>query len=80
VLTNAGDRGPGITKAPANGIVIGKDFNRLVKSLEDFHFVKVQEESDNKYSQYPAYIVQTKEKRNILNPFKRVSETREEEQ
>jgi class 3 adenylate cyclase len=64
------------SKAPANGMVIGEDLYQLVKSIEDFRFERVGERSDNKYSQYPAYIVQTKEKRNILNPFKRVSESK----
>lgn len=64
------------SKSPANGMVIGKDLHQLVKSLEDFRFERVKEQSDNKYSQYPAYIVQTKEKRNILNPFKRVLESK----
>jgi class 3 adenylate cyclase len=64
------------SKAPANGLVIGEDLYQLVKSLEDFHFERAKEESDNKYGQYPAYIVQTKQKRNILNPFKRVPESK----
>ncbi len=67
------------SKAPANGMVIGEDLYQLVTSIEDFRFERVKEGSDNKYSQYPAYIVQTKEKRNILNPFKRVSESKKEE-
>jgi class 3 adenylate cyclase len=67
------------SKAPANGMVIGEDLYQLVKSLEDFRFERVKEQSDTKYSQYPAYIVQTKEKRNILNPFKRVPESKKEE-
>ena len=67
------------SKAPANGMVIGEDLYQLVKSLEDYCFERVQEQTDAKYNQYPAYIVQTKEKRNILNPFKRESESRNEE-
>jgi hypothetical protein len=39
-----------------------------------------QEQPDSNYSQYPAYIVQTKQKRNILNSFKRVSESKKEEE
>jgi class 3 adenylate cyclase len=57
-------------KAPTNGIVIGQNLYRLVKSIEDFCFEKVKEQPDTKYRHYPAYIVQTKQKRNILNPFK----------
>jgi class 3 adenylate cyclase len=64
------------SKAPANGMVIGEDLYQLVKSLEDFRFERVLEQSDSKYSQYPAYIVQAKQKRNILNPFKRVPESK----
>lgn len=63
------------SKAPANGMVIGEDLYQLVKSLKDFHFERVQEQPDSKYGQYPAYIVQTRKKRNILNPFKRVPES-----
>jgi hypothetical protein len=66
------------SKAPANGMVIGQDLYQLVKSIEDFCFERVQEQSDTKYSHYPAYIVQTKQKRNILNPFKRVPESKKE--
>jgi class 3 adenylate cyclase len=68
------------SKAPANGMVIGQELYQLVKSLEDFRFERVNEQSDSKYNQYPAYILQTKEKRNILNPFKRVSESKKEGQ
>jgi hypothetical protein len=67
------------SKAPANGMVIGEDLYQLVKFLEDFRFERVHEQSDSNYNQYPAYIVQTRKKRNILNPFKRVSESRKEE-
>jgi class 3 adenylate cyclase len=68
------------SKAPANGMVIGQNLYQLVKSIEDFRFERVNEQPDSKYSQYPTYIVQTKEKRNILNPFKRVSELKKEGQ
>ncbi len=67
------------SKAPTNGMVIGEDLYQLAKSLEDFRFERVQEQSDTRYSQYPAYLVKTKEKRNILNPFKRVPESKKEE-
>jgi hypothetical protein len=61
-------------------MVIGEELYQLVKSVEDYCFERVPEQPDTKYSQYPAYIVQTKEKRNILNPFKRVSESKKEEE
>ena len=64
------------SKAPANGMVIGEDFYQLVKSLEDYCFERVHEQSHAKYSQYPAYFSQTRDKRNILNPFKRISESK----
>jgi len=61
------------SKAPANGMVIGKALYELVKSFEDYNFGKVRDQLDAKY-QYPAYLVESKHKRSILNPFKRVSE------
>jgi class 3 adenylate cyclase len=67
------------SKAPANGMVIGEDLYQLVKSLQDFRFKRVEKQPDTKYNQYPAYIVQTSQKRNILNPFKRIPESRKEE-
>jgi hypothetical protein len=67
------------SKAPANGMIIGEEVYQLVKSIEDFRFERVKEQSDNKYSQYPAYMIQTRRKRNILNPFKRVLESKKEE-
>ena len=61
------------SKAPANGVVIGKALYELVKSFEDYNFAKVEDQPGAKY-QYPAYLVESKHKRTILNPFKRVSE------
>jgi class 3 adenylate cyclase len=61
------------SKAPANGMVIGKALYDLVKSFEDYNFSKVGEQPGAKY-QYPAYLIGSKRKRTILNPFKRVSE------
>jgi class 3 adenylate cyclase len=61
------------SKAPANGMVIGKALYELVKSFEDYNFGKVGDQPGAKY-QYPAYLVESKHKRTILNPFKRVSE------
>lgn len=59
-------------------MVIGEDFCQLVKSLQDSRFERVQAQCHTKYNQYPVYIVQTNQKRNILNPFKRISESRKE--
>ena len=61
------------SKAPANGMVIGKALYELVKSFEDYNFGKVGDQPGAKY-QYPAYLVESKHKRTILNPFDRVSE------
>ena len=61
------------SKAPANGIVIGESLYELVKSFEYYNFGKVGDQPGTKY-QYPAYLVESKHKRTILNPFKRVSE------
>jgi hypothetical protein len=60
------------SKAPANGMDIGKALYELVKSFEDYNFGKVGQ-PDAKH-QYPAYLIESKHKRTILNPFKRVSE------
>jgi hypothetical protein len=45
------------SKAPANGIVIGQVLYQLVKSIAEFRFETVQDQSDTKYSLYPVYIV-----------------------
>jgi class 3 adenylate cyclase len=62
------------SKAPANGMVIGEALYRLVKSFVDYNFSEVDDQTSTKY-QYPAYIVESKHKRTILNPFKKVSES-----
>jgi hypothetical protein len=55
------------SKTPANGMVIGQDLlYQLIKSLEDFRFERLKEQSDNKHGQSPAYIVQIKDKRNNI--------------
>jgi hypothetical protein len=59
-------------------MVIGQKLYQLVKIHCRVPLRRVQQQSDTKYSQYPAYIVQTKQKGNILNPFKRVPESKKE--
>src|SRR5215469_1759207 len=61
------------SKAPANGMVVGNALYELVKSFEHYNFSKVGDQPGAKY-QYPAYLVESKHKRAILNPFNRVSE------
>ena len=59
------------SKAPANGMVIGEEMYKLVGSFKEYDFEKIQNPPGDKYG-YNAYIVQSKQKRIILNPFKRV--------
>jgi class 3 adenylate cyclase len=61
------------SKAPANGMVVGNALYELVKSFEHYNFGKVGDQPGGKY-QYPAYLVESKHKRTILNPFNRASE------
>jgi class 3 adenylate cyclase len=67
------------SKAAPNSIVIGNNFYLTIGSLKSsemkYTFSKVGEYSGFKdaSSTYPVYSVQSKEKRTILNPFKRRS-------
>jgi hypothetical protein len=67
------------SKAAPNGIVIGNNMYLIVKSFESkeekYIFDKIEEYSGFKdaNSSYPVYSVQSKQKRTILNPFKRAS-------
>jgi class 3 adenylate cyclase len=67
------------SKATPNGIVIGNNLYLIIRSLESNEmqhtFEKIGEYSGFKdaASSYPVYSVQSKQKRTILNPFKRAS-------
>jgi class 3 adenylate cyclase len=64
------------SKAPANGMVIGEAFYRLANQSffrDNYRFEKVQEAAGAKYHQYPAFVVYSKHKRTILDPFARTS-------
>lgn len=60
------------SKAPQNGMVIGESLYKLVRPLEGYSFMKVQDHPNSK-NQFPAYRLETLDKRTILNPFKRSS-------
>ena len=75
------------SKAPTNGMVIGNSMYLMLKTACEskgregrYIFEKVGEYSgfsddNNAHSSYPIYSVQSKQKRNTLNPFKRTSLT-----
>jgi two-component system, OmpR family, response regulator ChvI len=65
------------SKAKENGMVIGDDLYRVIKSFTSFdtkyHFEQVSSYSTANVQEYPIYSVQSKERGIILNPFKRHS-------
>jgi class 3 adenylate cyclase len=56
--------------APQNGMVIGNNLYKIVKSIDDFSFEQVKGAS----TAYDVYNVKDKRKRIILNPFKQYSQ------
>lgn len=62
------------SKAPPNGMIIGEALYQLVKPISDYNFSKVEDQATAKY-EYPGYIVESKHKRTILNPFKKASDS-----
>jgi len=67
------------SKAPENGMIIGRDLYQIVKSLRDFSFEEIEGYSAGRNSQYYAYIVKSSQKRIILNPFKQYPDTESSE-
>ncbi len=61
------------SKATPNGLVIGNNLYRVINSFSDYNFEKVAEYSSNAEN-YNIYSVHIKQKRTILNPFKRIAE------
>lgn len=64
------------SKAPANGMVIGHNLYQIVGAImeKEYNFERIGEYSGSKEA-YPVYFIKTKQKRNILNPFSRTTET-----
>src|ERR671919_1333516 len=60
------------SKAPANGMAIGHNLYQMVGAImkEEYNFERIGEYSGFK-EVYPVYSIITKQKRHILNPFKR---------
>ena len=60
------------SKAPANGMAIGHNLYQMVSAImkEEYNFERIGEYSGFK-EVYPVYSINTKQKRHILNPFKR---------
>jgi two-component system, OmpR family, response regulator ChvI len=62
------------SKAPPNGMVIGKDLFEIVKTFDDYQFAEKEGYLIGLKQKYSVYSVLSKQKRNILDPFKRTSE------
>ena len=58
------------SKAPENGMIIGKDLYQIVKSLDAFSFEEIEGYSAGSGNLYYAYVVKNRQKKIILNPFK----------
>jgi hypothetical protein len=63
------------SKAAHNGVVMGNGLYQIVRKsfVEDYLFEKVGDYQIGFNAQYPIYSVMSKQKRNILNPFKQRS-------
>jgi class 3 adenylate cyclase len=63
------------SKAPANKMVIGDGLYHIVKYLDDYNFTSIGEFSTRlkHNNNYSIYLVESKHRGNILNPFKRKS-------
>ena len=64
------------SKAPANGMAIGHNLYQKVSAImkEEYNFERIGEYSGFKEA-YPVYSIKTKQKRNILDPFRRTTKT-----
>jgi class 3 adenylate cyclase len=54
--------------ARPNGLVIGQDLYKVVKQLDNYTFVRAEESSGKGYF---GYHVDTKERKDVINPFER---------
>jgi class 3 adenylate cyclase len=59
------------SKAPPNGMVIGRNLYEMVRTLDGYIFTNIGEYLLGQSEQYAIYSVKGKEKRNILDPFTR---------
>lgn len=64
------------SKAPADGMVIGNNLHQVLYPLigNDYNFERIGAYTGLK-EEYPIYSVTSTHKRNILNPFKRTTES-----
>lgn len=64
------------SKASANGMAIGHNLYQMVSAImeREYNFERIGEYSGFKEA-YPVYSIKAKQKRNILNPFRRTTET-----
>lgn len=61
------------SKASPNGMVIGNNLYQLTKGFDEYSFQEIGEYKIELGQKYMVYSVTSKQKRNILNPFKRTS-------
>jgi two-component system, OmpR family, response regulator ChvI len=59
------------SKAPPNGMVIGRNLYEVVRTLDGYVFTNIDKYLLGRSEQYAIYSVKGKEKRNILDPFTR---------
>jgi class 3 adenylate cyclase len=61
------------SKARPNGMAIGENLHRIVKVLDEYTFSIEQESLLENQNNYALYHVDSRDPRNIINPFKRTS-------
>jgi len=62
------------SKAPANGMVIGNNLYQITKAFDDYVYKEVEGYGIGSYQKYSVYSITSKNKRTMLNPFKRTVE------
>ena len=61
------------SKARPNGMAIGENLHRIVKVLDEYTFSIEQESLLENQNNYALYHVDSRDPRNIINPFERTS-------
>ena len=62
------------SKASANGMVIGNNLYQITKAFDDYVYKEVEGYGIGSYQKYSVYSITSKNKRTMLNPFKRTVE------
>lgn len=61
------------SRAPANGMIIGSGLHKMLYSFSEYCFEPAGEYAIGAQDHYALYLVKSKERRNILDPFSRKS-------